>query len=144
MKKTIIFTALALGLIVTQAATYGPAHAFRREPVTCPVFTTAMVDAAGLAALLLNVEPPVQLRDYEEVPETLCQFVTFGGAGQFFVEVGGADGTRVQGLNRGIIGATVVVAVRDGLSQSELFACRAEVLRSLVWKQHCAPFLFLP
>ncbi len=141
MTKTIIFTALALGLIVTQAATYGPAQAFR-ERVTCPVFTAEMVDAAGLGALLLNVDPPVVLRDVPAEPDTECQFGSFGGAGLFRVAVDGlAANASLQGSNQALGGQTVLFAGRGGLSQSESFACRAEVLRSLVWKQHCAPFL---
>ncbi len=138
MMNTLIFKALALGLL-SLALISGPAVA--AGPANCPAFNAAMVDAAAMASDLVNVDPPEILSDNPAGPSISCRFFTDLG---FFdvavgVEVGVVAVTGFSEIGGGF--TTRLHSVLVGLTRAEVLACRAQVLQSFVWNQHCAPFL---
>lgn len=137
MMKTLIFKALALGLL-SLALISGPADA--AGSANCPAFSAAMVDAAALVSDM-DVGFPTGANSVDDlfVPQIKCTFVTENGI--FLVEVGFIAGVAtLTGFNDGFE-QTFVRSEEDGLSKAEVLACRAQIIRSWVWSQHCAPFL---
>jgi ABC-type sugar transport system substrate-binding protein len=139
MMKTIGIAIKGLGVgLLLHTLISGPAEA----EAACPGFNAAMVDTAAMAADLLgDVVPSDSNTDDPSVPVVLCSLRVAGG--EFVVDVNfeAPDEAEVRGQNTNPLDGdrTFVRSVAEDLSQGELFACRAEVLRSHVWEQHCAP-----
>ena len=140
MKHTLKYGALALALL-PQVLISGSAVA--AGPGRCPVFNAAMVDAAALVSVLYLVDPPASISDDPSIPALICRFDTMNGdfhvnvnlspsPAEAFVEASNSLNTDHE---------TIVFATEDGLTDGELHACRAQVIQTLVWNQHCAPFL---
>ncbi len=136
MKTTIIFKALAFGLL-SYAWASGAAAA-----TNCPAWNTAMVDATYMAIDLSGV--PLFLVEAEDDPSTgtiRCFISTDDQSGTLEIDVGvDEDGTLLEGSSPGATLRTKVGPNANGpaLTTAELHACRAEVLQSFPWTQHCA------
>ena len=125
--KTIIFKALALGLL-SHALISGPAEA--AGPASCPAYSASMVDAAALHALLDDITS-ILAEDDPSVPTVACQIFT--NFGSFLVAVFSGTAT-VAGSNTsgGFVGNE-----STGLTRGQEHACRAQILQTWVWNEHC-------
>lgn len=140
VRKNTFFKALAAG--VFSLSLIGGSAAEAGQSRGCPVFNAAMVDAA---ALVVNLGVNVMVGRVLDDPSTgtiECRISQTFGSGIFAVEVND-DEVFVSGSSR--VGSTIQTRLsssdRGGLSLRERHACRAQVLRSFVWQQYCAPEL---
>ena len=148
MMKTTIFKALALGLL-SHALISGPADA--QGAAGCPAFNASMVDAAMMAT---NISPGGEFLDETSnaadnpwEPSISCFIRTDSFTDTFSVFVG-ADQTEegnvvfVEGTSVNAGDTTLLRTLSGGpITEAQLHACRAQVLQSFVWNQHCIPLL---
>ena len=113
----------------------------------CPAFTSSMIDAAFLATEYSQVDPVVgEANDSPNAPSIFCEF-TNDDDGYFVVFVGYEDDFEPPGNIAHLIGSSPVNALPEfdtymrtlvpNLTEAEVRACRAQVLASFTWKQHC-------
>ena len=146
VRKNTFFKALAAG-VFSLSLISGPAAEAGQS--TCPVFNSAMVDAAAVHVPLRTIT----FAGSDDVPSTgalFCDLVASFGVSdfRFSIEVEDDDGPSSAGLSvsRTENGQTEIIVNQRGpsgrrLSVAEAHACRAQVLKSLVWNQYCAPAL---
>ena len=137
MMKTTIFKALALGLL-SYAWASGAAAA-----TTCPAWNTAMVDATFMVLDVSGVPlGSVEAEDHPSTGRIRCFISTDDGQGTLEIDVGVLeDGTLLEGFNPFVGKMRTKVGPNAGgpeLTPGEMHACRAEVLQSFPWTQHCA------
>lgn len=140
VRKNTLFKALAAGIF--SLSLIGGSAAEAGQSRGCPVFNAAMVDAA---AMVVNLSRNVTVSSLIDDPSTgtiECDIQAIFGSSSFSVEVND-DEVFVSGSSR--VGSTIQTRLsssdRGGLSLRERHACRAQVLRSFVWQQYCAPEL---
>lgn len=103
----------------------------------CPAFNASMVDAAFMA-IEFSQDVPLEGNATDSPTEgvTFCNLITDSGS-SLFIFVGNGE---AQVIGNGPTGTLLRSAVFD-ISLTEQRACRAQVLQSFAWKQHCVPFL---
>ena len=140
MKQPRTYRALALALL-SFALTGAPAMAAGQA--SCSVFTASMVDAAALASGLSNVDPPTIIVDDPMLPHLECFFTTSQGFFQVIVENAPGAGQIVLQGESNVFGDsdTRLLVGQFDQSRPEFYACRSQVLQTLVWNTYCAPHL---
>jgi len=134
--KTRIRLLLIAALALTPAGAWAGGGA-------CPAFTTAMIDAAWLAVDFSQPAPAnvVELVNVPNEPRIMCRIELLPN--NFFqVSVGAAEAELVaKGVNYDL-GEAITTLLRTrvfNLTPGQEHTCRAQVLASFVWKQHCDP-----
>lgn len=140
VRKNRLFKALAAG--VFSLSLIGGSAAEAGQSRGCPVFNAAMVDAA---ALVVNLGRNVTVGRVLDEPSTgtiECRIFQTFGSSTFQVEV---NDEEVFVTGRSIVGGSIQTNLsssdRGGRSLRVRHACRAQVLRSFVWREFCAPEL---
>ena len=135
MMKTIVFKALALGLL---SYAWVSGHSVEAAP-RCPAFTAAMVDATWMATDFSQLGPIVG--DAEDDPrEPLISCTIFFDVGDAFFEifVGGGE-ALVKGIHpRDSPFDDDFTELRTrvfGLTPKQERGCIAQVVQSFVWRQ---------
>jgi len=136
MKSTSLWFPGLLLVVSISAPTYAASGG-------CPAFTAGMVDAAMLATQY-NQEGPVDglAVDSPTEPIIYCRFVNEDW-GYFEVFVGYYEDEEIQGNEARLYGRsplprdTLMTTRVFPLSKAALYACRAQVLKSVVWKNYC-------
>lgn len=118
----------------------------------CPAFNSSMIDAAFLAIDYSQQDPLVGAADDSPSDASVVCYLETDAEATFFVRVGICEGVCGAGEGKGE--ATVIGLSPDdmapgadystqlrtrvfSLTWAEQQACRAQVLASFTWKQHC-------
>lgn len=129
------FQIVALFLALVSNALLG-VHASADAGGGCPAFSSSMIDAAWLAVDYSQPGPP-EAYFYDEAsgPDLYC-WIRNDSYNIFKIFIGRGE-AEVYGHSEFGISPTLLRTRLDGLSKTELRACRAKVLGSFVWQQFC-------
>ncbi len=142
MRRTTI-PAIAFAAVFLLVGTAGCSLA---ETPPCPAFTAAMVDAAMLATDISQDAPLIVFAADDPADGSIRCDIETEHSDTFNVRVGFGvnfvilDGRHGPDRSRDM-GDAVLRTKAFGVTFDQRHACRAEVHRSFVWNQYCAPFL---
>ena len=146
MKFPTLLTSLIALIVLVGIIPADNSHAGSKK-TSCPAFTSSMVDAAAMAfGLFPGGYTSVTAEDDPTIPMIYCNIVGSPTVFTFSAEVNYSDPNFAIAFGKGAQEDTPSYDARlysgaEDLSIAEMRACRVEILKSFVWKNHCAPFL---
>ena len=123
-------------------------NSFAGGKTSCPAFNSGMVDAAAMAfGLYPGGYSSIVVEDDPTIPVIYCNML--GSPSpliEFRADVNYSEPNYAEVRGEGIVEDdpnydTFLNSAAGQLSKAQMRACRAEILKSFVWKNYCAPSL---
>jgi Flp pilus assembly protein TadD len=113
MKKTLLFAALAAGLVACSKSASTDAVTLSASATTAAVGETVTVSVAGASAKRWSVTPADNATRVSS-STTQSQY-SFSAAGTYRVSANTGDTTRQHSCTQGVDSASVTIVVKDGI-----------------------------